>query len=274
MNKFYQVAGLKPGSEIVDQVDSLSVNLSCALQRTFSCNDEDLSVTRNKGDYIWASGGGTYLFNHRYLPVVQRPDHAKVNPGKLSLFTGRADNTEELLHPTMLVRELFEELILFTGERLYIPDCVGCNKTIERVYTKLEKDLGLNLALTEPLYLEPLMCKPKMVSVTDHDFRWEGMLDCHVNSNGEVNILFLLAGDINIEKLLAVDGEYHLVDGRPVRDNRRIYLYDLHTAMGKDITLDRKISQSVPIPTKAMTEHLHYLVESIKQKLVISSATM
>ena len=271
MNRFYQVAGLKPGSEIVEEAHVLRVDLSRAMQRPFSYNDEDILASRRKGEYIWASGGGTWLLNDRYLPIVQRARYARVNPGKFSLFTGRADNSEELLHPAMLVRELFEELLLFTGHCLYRPDCEGFSGIIDQVYTRLETDLGLDVAAAQRLHLEPQMCAPKMVTVTDHGARWEGMLDCHVNSSGEVNILFVFAGDVDIDKLQAMDGEYHLADGRAVRHNRSIYLYDLHTAMAKDITIDNRLAAPVPIPEDAMTEHLYHLVESVKRKLATGS---
>lgn len=267
MNRYYQVAGLKPGSEIVEDAHALRVDLSGAMLRPFSYNDEDILATRRKGEYIWASGGGTWLLNDRYLPVVQRARHARVNPGKFSLFTGRADNTEELLHPELLVRELFEELVLFSGHRLYRPVFEGFRGIIDQVYTRLEADLGLDIAAAIPLCLDHLLCAPKMVSVTDQGTRWEGKLDCHVNSNGEVNILFVLAGDVDIDKLQAMDGEYHLADGKAVRQNRSIYLYDLHTAMGKDITIDSRAGEPVLIAVEAMTEHLHHLVESVKRKL-------
>ena len=271
MDRFYQVAGLKPGSEIVEEAHVLRVDLSGAMQRPFSYNDEDILASQRKGEYIWASGGGTWLLNNRYLPIVQRAQHAMVNPGKFSLFTGRADNKRELLRPILLVRELFEELLLFTGHRLYRPDCEGFRGIIDRVYNRLETDIGLDIAAAQQLHLEHLMCAPKTVTVTDHGARWEGILDCHVNSTREINILFVLAGDVDISNLQAMDGEYHLADGRAIRQNRSIYLYDLHTSMGNDITMDNRVSEPMPIPENAMTEHLCYLVGALKQKLVTGS---
>ena len=80
-------------------------------------------------------------------------------------------------------------------------------------------------------------------------------------------MLFVLAGDANIEKLQAMDGEYKLVDGRAVRQGRSVYLYDLHTGTGIDITIGRGTGESVPIREDAMTEHLRYLVDMLKQRL-------
>lgn len=267
MNRYYQIAGLKPGSEIVEGAYALRVDISGALQRPFWYNDEDLLVKRQKGEYVWASGGGTCLLNHRYLLVVQRAQHAKVNPGKFSLFTGRADNIEELLHPPSLARELFEELILFNGGKLYKPVCDEFQEIIDQVYAKLELDLNLCITGAVPLLLDHLLCSPKAVMVKSQDARWEGLLDCHSNTNKEVNILFVFAGDTDIEKLKAMDGEYHLENGKVIRHNRSVYLYDLYSDMGWDITINSKAVGPVAIPEESMTEHLHYLVISVKQKL-------
>ncbi len=255
----------------MEEAHALRVDLSGAMQRPFSYNDDDILAMRRKGKYIWASGGGTWLLNNRYLPVVQRPPHARVNAGKFSLFTGRADNTEELLDPVLLVRELFEELVLFNGHQLFRPYCERFCRIIDQVYARLEADLGLDIAAAQPLHLEHLMCASKMITIIDHGALWEGMLDCHVNSNGEINILFVLAGDVDIDKLLAMDGEYDLAGGETIRQNRSIYLYDLHTAMGKDITMDSRTSEPVLISEGSMTEHLQHLVESVKRKLATGS---
>ena len=234
----------------------------------YTANSDALGALRIlEANYIWVSGGGTWLLNDRYLLFVQRVRHAKVNPGKFSLLTGRADNVEELLHPALLVRELFEELILFDGDHLYRPICEAFHGIIEQVYSRLEADLGLNIKKAKPLRLDHLLCAPKMVTVAGQDARWDGLLDCHVSNNGEVNVLFVLAGDVDIEKLQAMDGEYHLTNGKAVRQKRSIYLYDLYTATGRDITIDGMGGEPVPISEDAMTEHLRHIVESVKRRL-------
>ena len=269
MSKYYQVAGLKLGSEILENAQSIMVDLSCALRRPFSHNDVDIITTLRKGDYIWASGGGTYLFNNRYLPIVQRHLHAKVNPKKFSLFTGRADNTEELFNPELLVRELFEELILFSGHCLFRPDCERFSGVIEKVFEKIELNLGLNIAGAKRLPLKHFLCAPKKITVRHESLAapWEGMLDYHLSSNGEVNILFLLSGEIDIDKLQAMDGEYYILDGEALCQQRNIYLYDIYTGLGKDITLNCRASEPMPIPRDSMTEHLRHLVDLVELKL-------
>jgi hypothetical protein len=271
LSRYYQVAGLIPGQEIVEDIDSLRVNISQALRRPLAHSDADVLESRQKGEYIWASGGGTFLLNGRYLLAVRRSPHARVNPGKYSLFTGRADSKEEMLNPVLLIRELFEELVLQTGEQLYKPVCDEFQGIIDHVYAGLKKHLGLGTAGAVPLRLSHLACAPRMVSVVNQQDHWEGMLDYHVSKNGEINFLFVLSGDIDIGTLRARDGEFHIRDGKVVGHNRDIYMYDLRSATGRNITGDRNHGTQVPIPEDAMTEHLHHMVQLVKRRLANDS---
>ncbi len=268
MSKYFKVAGLVPGSEIVEGKNSLKVDVSHVFQRSFAYNDADVLAARQSGNYIWASGGGTYLLNGRYLLVVQRPVHVKVNPGKFSLFTGRADNEAELLNPVLLIRELFEELVLFSGRQLYKPICEGFQEIVDQVYERLITDLQIRSIDAIPLYLNHLLCAPKTISVTNHGERWEGEFDCHVNNNGEVNIVFVLSGEVDIRTLQALDGEYHLSEGSAVSQNRKIYLYDLQSGAGTDIS-NNTHEENVSIPEDNMTEHLRDLVTILRSKLPV-----
>jgi hypothetical protein len=271
VNKFYQVAGLKPGIEIIEEAHTIRVDLTFALHRPFSYNDDEILATRQRGEYVWASGGGTCLLNDRYLLVVQRDLHANVNPGKFSLFTGRADSTQELLRPSLLVRELFEELVLFSGKSIYRPYSseVETNLIIDRIYSSLEENLGLDISTAEPLRIDHVLCSPKKIIVRNDSAQWVGILDCHVNSNGEINFLYIFSGYLDIDKLQAMDGEFYNVGDETIRNNRSIYLYDLQTENVRDITIDRRALEPIPISQGLMTEHLQHLVVSVKRKLNI-----
>jgi hypothetical protein len=277
MRRFYQVAGLKPEIEVIEEAHAFRVDLTEALHRPFSYNDDDILKTQRNGEYIWASGGGTWLLNQRYILVVQRSLDAKVNPGKFSLFTGRADNTHELLSPNLLARELFEELVLFTENRIYRPFSVEYNIIIDAVYCRLEEDLGLDMAASQQLLLHHLLCSPKNITVMNQGSLWEGSLDCHVNSNREINILFVFVGYLDIDKLQAMDGEYYIADGKIIRNNRSVYLYDLQTDMVRDITIDSRAGIPKCISRDSMTEHLQHVVESVRRKVakgILESRTL
>src|SRR5258708_342710 len=75
-------------------------------------DDVKFNASLNQEGLYWISGGGTYIINHRYLIVVKRPETSRVNAGFFSIFTGRSDGYDEWINPMLVVRELFEELIL------------------------------------------------------------------------------------------------------------------------------------------------------------------
>ena len=271
MSKFYHVIGLIPENEILDKSGTLYVNATHALRRPPVHNDIDILSAQQKGECLWVSGGGTYLLNHRYLLAVQRPFEARVNPGKFSLFTGRADSKEELLQPTLLIRELFEELILYSGHHLYIPVCEEFQDVIDRVYAKLPEQLDIDATNAKPLPLRPIELASKNVAVINEGCSWKGNLDYHVNTNKEINVLFVLAGEVELDFLFARDGEYHLVAGRGVEHKRNIYLYDIRTSMGQNISSIGHRQEKVHIPMNSMTEHMRYLVESVSRWLAATA---
>jgi len=267
LNKFYQVTGLQPGVDIIETPDGLLVDLSAAMSRAFLYNDKDLLSSQRRGEYIWASGGGTLLLNDRYVLIVQRSFNSRVNPGKFSLFTGRADSLDELLRPVLLIRELFEELVLFTKYRLCMPTCNKFAATIQKVYGKMHLDLGFDLRKPQTLCLQWFQVSPKTITVRHQAGQSEELLDFYINSRGEVNILFVLAADLNVNDLQAMDGEYCICDGILMRENRRIFLYDLETSMAKDISFDSTATQPQLVPTSLMTDHLRYLIRSLNSNL-------
>jgi hypothetical protein len=267
LNKHYHLVGLIPDQEIQDTGSTIEVNVTSALHRTPIHNDVELLKAQEKGECLWVSGGGTYLLNRRYLLTVRRPLDAKVNPGKFSLFTGRADSTEELLLPGLLIRELFEELLLFSGERICKPICKEFQGVIDRVYTRFPSAFGLDFAKAVSLPLQTVELIPKTVAVINGRELRKYPLNFHVGPNKDVNILFLLAGQIDLATLFAQDGEYHIERGQIVRHKRNIYLYDVGTSLGQNISLTERREDAVEISSDAMTSHMRYLVESVSDWL-------
>lgn len=263
MSRYYHVIGLTPDKEIREEDGMLHVDITRALYRPAVHNDIDILAAQQRGESIWASGGGTYLLNGRYLLTVQRSPEARVNPGKFSLFTGRADNREELQQPGLLIRELFEELILYSGPRLCKPVCGEYRDVIDRVYAKLSAELGIDDADAKPLPLRAITLTAKNVTVINEGSVWRSALDYHVNQNKEINFLFVLAGEVELANLVARDGEYHLENGKTVEHKRNVYLYDIHTAMGQNISTIGRRQEQVTIPRDSMTEHMRYLVDSV-----------
>ncbi len=272
MSRHYHVIGLTPEHEFRNTGSGLEVDLTCALQRASVHNDSDLLKLQGQGEYLWVAGGGTYLLNQRYLLTIQRPIDARVNPGKFSLFTGRADCSEELLQPGLLIRELFEELLLYSGVRLCKPICEEFQGTIDRVYTQLSVELGLSLDDAVPFPLQAIGLPAKAVTVTNDGESQRYALNFHVSPNKDVNVLFLLAGQADLSSLSAQDGEYHIESGIVVRHARNIYLYDMETSLGQNISARGRNTDPVEIPLDSMSSHMRYLVESVAGLLAASGS--
>lgn len=262
MSRYYHVIGLDPGAEIQIRGDVLEADIAKALHKTPVHNDVDLLKLRQKGQYLWVSGGGTYLLNGRYLLTVQRPPYAKVNPGRFSLFTGRADHPEELMRPDLLVRELFEELLLYSKGRLYKPVCEKFQNIIDRVYETHQSVFGLDADAAVPLPLRAVD-SVKTVKVSNNGDLWENRLDFHVGSNREINVLFVLSGEIDLSSLRARDGEHHVENGKMIKHDRDIYLYDVITKLGQNISNPSPGKDKIRIRADEMTEHMRYLVETV-----------
>lgn len=229
--------------------------------------------------YFWVSGGGTYLINDRYLPLVKRSDWAKVNPGKFSLFTGRADTRAEILDPSLLVRELFEELVLISGDRLYYPIYPKFQDSIGQIYQDLESKFNLHKYAYTDLPLRQIEYSDRQIQLKYQGKSHPLKLDFHINSKRDINVLCLFRIDLDIADLSAIDCEYHFLDQdiqkfpSIEKHHRAIYLYDLFTAKAKlisaptDSNLDLSISdreQMLPIADEQMTEHLTYMIKLLQ----------
>ncbi len=243
----------------------LYVDITQALQRSILHNDIELLSSQSKGESLWVSGGGTYLLNRRYMLIVQRSPSARVNPGMFSLFTGRADNLAELQCPRLLVRELFEELILYSTTRLLKPVCYEFQEIIDRAYTKLSSDIQLDDIDVESLPLESISLVPRDIVVVNSNKIWNDNLTYYISQSRDVNFLFLLAGEVDINSLVAKDGEYHLENGEVIIHNRNIFIYDIYTSIAKNISMGVREQEMVHIPRNLMTEHMNYLVELISK---------
>jgi hypothetical protein len=259
----YRIVRLRKGRSVWPGSGSLRVDLDAALRDGAAVSDDrGFLAAAGKGDYFWVSGGGTYLINGRYLPVVKRGKDARVNPGKFSLFTGRADSLRELLNPSLLARELFEELVLFRDGRPLRPDCPAFRRVIAPVYRDLSRRFGLKAG--EVLPLTPLRGETGRVRLTHRKRSKDLRLAYHVNGRNDVNVLQLFAAQVDVDALSAEDGEYHLEGGRAVKHRREIYLYDVKTSRGRKLSAPAG-RRAAPIADARMTEHLLWLVKQVRR---------
>lgn len=201
--------------------------------------------------YFYLSGGGSLLLEGRYLLVVRRPEAARVNPGRWSLFTGRANGPEEWREPRRVAREFFEELVLlrdgdpvpfaFTAMQPLIDEaCAGRSGSGKPI--RLEQAGLVNGTAT--------VCSGGLPIATVPGF-W------HVSRKNDINLLFLFEAAVKVETLEAVDGEAW--EGGP---GREIAALDLHEPRLRALTpgADRCWRRAVGLP---MTEHLAALVRAL-----------
>jgi hypothetical protein len=266
VKSYYQIIQLLLGKSIEITKNKLVINLDAANLEQIINSDRIFLNSSLDHSYFWVSGGGTYLINNRYLVIVKRSSWSKVNPNQYSLFTGRADSILELTQPNLLVRELFEELILTTNSHIYYPKFSfpdqNIQDTIDRTYQDLEQKFNLDLNQYQDLNLDLISTFDQDIDLKYQESDRHFKLNFYINSKNDINILFLFSVHLDISDLLAQDGEYHLSeDGKLIKHNREIYLYDLktHTIQGVSSNSNQKITE---ITNSQITEHLSYLIYS------------
>lgn len=268
LSSHYRILPLKLGSSLFVESDALRVDLDAVDIRAVVSNDSAFISARRPGTFFWVSGGGTYLINNKYLLIVKRSLASLVNGGLYSLFTGRADTEEELLNPHRMVRELFEELVLFSGKKLCYPIFKDYQPIIDALYAKRRNLMELRNREAMPLYLTYPHDFDKSISVQWRGRSQEFSLNFHVNSRHDINVLFLLAAELNVADLTALDFEYLLEEGDQHHSRRDIFLYEPITSMARSLSgANRSLGNQEMIDDGSMTEHLQYLVQLVRAGL-------
>ena len=260
MTRFYQIARLTEGKTILLDAEKLRVNLDSVAPADLIENDVAFQAAIAPQTWFWLSGGGTLLLNGHYLPIVRRASDARVNPGKFSLFTGRADNTRERAQPDLMVRELFEELLLFEGGTLLVPQLEDCQGIIDTAY-KTVHDAGVtNDVPQRPLPLTRVLLKTRPVAIRYQGVEREYQLSWTAGATNDVNVLYLLAAQCDLPHLTAQDGEFRGGQNKATGPGREIYLYNFHSRMAHALT---RPGDQRAIAREDMTEALRFLEDLI-----------
>lgn len=267
MQKFYEVLGLKPGLHLFEKAGLLEIFLTDELLKSVIFDDKEVLKAKAKGQYIWVSGGGTYLINNQYVLLVKRPETALINPGKYSIFSGRANDKNELIKPALLIRELFEELLLYDNNYLIYPINEEYQKLIDQVYIDII-NIKSNIPIKK-IEIKSYDLLKNNLKINYRDRIAEYLIPYHINKFGEINILFLFSTNLDIENLFAQDGEIFNLDRKMTQQNREIYLYDLRSSMAKNITINSdELGKLCHLDESLMSDHLAYMIEMIKKILV------
>jgi 8-oxo-dGTP pyrophosphatase MutT (NUDIX family) len=228
MERFYQIARLIEGCTIFPEAGRLRIDLDGVMPQDLIENDVSFQEAIAPQSWFWLSGGGSLLLNGHYLLVVRRSPGARVNPGKFSLFAGRADNAQERAEPPLLVRELFEELLLFEDDTLLVPQLADLQPVIDTAYDAMHQAGILADGPGRPLPLTQVPLPTRPVRIRRQGIEREHQLSWTAGPTNDINALFLFAADCDLARLSARDGEFHAAHGTVTRAGRDIYLLDLN----------------------------------------------
>lgn len=261
MTEYYRLCLLEESRSIdFEQEGLIRVDLDMARGQQPVTSDEQLVRTSAPGTYFWISGGGSLLLEGRHLILVERSGDSRINPGKLSLCTGRADNEAEWADPRLLLRELFEELQIVNrdGEvRLpwLSPGWVDapsiCRASCER--------LGQRLATAEDVSLDLLPLENSRVEISSGGVTHTHDLLLHVSERRDVNALYVLQTDLTLDSFWAMDGE------ADETHQRRIFALDLATLSAVDVTFGstRNVRR---VEEEGLTEHCQFLIRNLRRR--------
>ncbi|MFK7825074.1 MAG: hypothetical protein AB8G05_13040 [Oligoflexales bacterium] len=229
-----------------------------------------------KGAVLWASGGGTYLINDEWIPLVKRDGSSPTNPNKLTIATGRADSIEELYCPDKIARELFEEIIILEGGNIIAP--IFCensfplsNEQIQEVISGSAVAAGIKYDNVEAV---PATVPHDMSSDTIVVKSTDGLINNVIESflhyekdTGEVN--FLAVVKLNLQDISVCsfkDAEVVVDDQKSSILDREIYLFHLPTKKLYSTSADGSLYMEEE-KLISLTPHARYLIDLIENKL-------
>ena len=255
MSRFYNIVRLRAGQTITIDENLVSVDLTKITVEDIIENDDQFNKSLDLDNYFFVSGGGSFLLNDRYLLTVRRPLSARVNPGKMSLFTGRAEGPDEWCQPWRVVRELFEEIVLFYDSKVLYPRFTPYQEVIDEVYKNNFNHLQLATTDFVDLKLKKLPLFNYVLRVIDGKQISEAQYFLHINYNNDINLLSLFSFDIDLDYFSAKDAE-------EISSIREVFLLDTESESIKEIcsSSDGKFH---PMQRTDMTEHLCSLLDGL-----------
>jgi hypothetical protein len=227
---YYFMLHARLNERVFIDADQITVNLRDIQKAEVIFNDTERNSRIGSDSYFYLSGGGSFLIDGRYLLVVKRDSNAMVNPGKISLFTGRSNNYQEWLNPPFCTRELFEELTLFyDGKLLQLS-----NKEFQQI---IDSSYALSYRSEDALLTEIKLLtqsSTKLNLQSDQGFTQHNVMVV-ISESRDINCIFLFSLNISIDKLEAIDCEDDI-------GARQVYLLDIDELTIKELTKNKKSS--------------------------------
>lgn len=249
--RHYHIARLRRGAGLTITGDALRVDLESIAEDDHITDDAAFLAAVGPENFFYISGGGTFRLNGSHLLIVRRDESARVNPGRWSLFTGRADGPREWEEPWRIVRELFEEVDLSADGKRLRPTEAQLDPIIRDAYgPQTDEDFS-----PLPIRRAEVHCGRMVVS------RGERVLTdmpafYHVNSRNDINLLYVFDATLDLDSLVANDREHG-----PGRE-RVVAALDLQQMTVREVSAggDRAERDASDLP---MTEHLTALVRRL-----------
>lgn len=225
--------------------------------------------------FLWVAGGGAYVINNRFLPLVRRSADAPTNPNKLTISTGLSSSYEEMKNPLLLMRELFEEVVLMDGlGRLLLP----CFRRGDAAYALNGSAAG---AITGAASMSgiPFAGTVTTSAITEHGLLSDTVEVVTAPAHTVTNALVHIGGAQRMANILyavhlpevgsPADLTFYDTElasrGQGVFEplRREVYIYDLRT----DSVFDAADLKQTGFGPKDLTAHAGFLVENLKSEV-------
>lgn len=237
---------------------------------------EDIFREINSGEklLIWAAGGGTYVLGGKYIPLIKRSADSLTNPNKLTIATGLSNSYEEMIDPLLLIRELFEEIIIIDREKnLYIPffsdidipehkdlnriACESITSSASRIglswsnlkFVKAKLDQELFLDEIEVFYNDANKTRKCLIHLDTLRSRVNILYAVHLIELNELTHLYFYDTETKISS-----------DGSLIPLSREVFLLDLE----ENTLLKAKTKEPISDTVISRTAHAEYMVMHLK----------
>lgn len=215
-NQFYKILCLKNNKQIFINKTKINIKFDNIIENKIIFNDKEFNLNISKNNFFYISGGGSFIFQNRYLLLTQRSNNTIINKNKLSLFTGRADNNDEWKKPSLIIRELFEEINLIKDN---IP-VYFINEKFQNSINKYQKYRAIsNRSKVKIEYMNISNYEIEILENNISLFKDRSLI--HISKNNDINLLYFF--NINIDPLTF---KYESIEDNKI-SGRPIYFLDL-----------------------------------------------
>lgn len=264
MYGFYKLVLLKKNSSIFINENKLFINLDLVDFNNIINNDIIFKYNIAPDNYFWLSGGGTIIFEDNFIFLVKRNSDSNLNPGKFSIFTGRSNNLNEKINPNLIVRELFEELLIFKDNSYLYPKSNRFQKTIDNSFNDIDNIFNISTNYDIKYYnLESINYLNKKIFIKYKGIENLFKLNYYINSKNDINVIFTFKSELDLNELSAVDGEYYFIRNKVIKLNREIYLFNFKNFQAFKFSKN-KTQESIKLEKENFTEHCFYLITILR----------